>query len=303
MANTYFNAFFAIVVFVARSVEYANSTGMHFNGFNTERTFFGVPNQCTSVTFNIDILEGKSLTLAEMALTVTITEDVRIELTLNGTSWVRNLQAYDDQDSTSMTLTFNVLDELNWLVKSDNFTGELRFAKSVSTESGQGTIPLCSAALGVFYISRRWLFTESTEPADEVVELVHSQLQDFSNRTSDDVGTEVNCTRMSLLVDKSLLNEALDESGFTVLEPDMIDIGVCRGSCAGFLSQDKVHTQLLDYYSFKTGLNYVICCAPVEYSSLTILYEEREMEEGSLVYDVRTYDDIIVERCGCIYGV
>ena len=312
MASIFFEVSLAIVIFMATfvvSVDHAPPIDdVFFKGYNTLRAFngtVGVGDECYSLTFDIDVLEGKSLTKAQVHLNVVITQNVFFQLMLNGTTWERSLKANFHHNRTSMSVTFDVVDVVDWIVRSDNFTSELRFAMLTWIVTDDGLVPTCSAPGGVLQIFNRLLFTESTEPPGELFEVIQTQFQNISDQISDDVGTEANCSRKSLEVEKLILNEVLNGTGIKVLEPDVIDIGVCSGSCEGIVSQDKIHTMLLGYHLLtgSSDMDHVKCCIPIEYSSLTLLSVQQKAMEDSPVYEVRKYDDLVVERCGCVFGV
>ena len=96
----------------------------------------------------------------------------------------------------------------------------------------------------------------------------------------------------------------------TIASPDVFDTGVCGGHCIGNLPQETLHSSILHLLLTSTPnepsrvndtTNYQKCCAPVEYSAMSMVTIVQKPNHAP-VYEIKVFHDLSVKRCACIYS-
>lgn len=279
---------------------------------------------CSNLTFDVAAIEEREFIFkAEVYLEITYSVDVEIELWLTENIRVPPtvLNRPSTMTTSSETVVFQIGKYLVDLVDSDNFTGSLHFSLITWKIDANNQVKLtCNIPNGVLEIKRGdpSLVVYSYDTKEELLETIQKKLLDSSTSTTLPPSVRLNkressdhpCTRLSLDVDKKVLNDIMEGTHRTIALPDVFDTGVCAGSCLGSLAQETLHSSILHLLLSSTPnepakINdttvYQKCCAPVEYSAMSMITLLQKPNHPP-VYEIKVFHDLSVKRCACIYS-
>lgn len=280
------------------------------------------------MTFDAGAIEEREFIFkAEVYLDISYSVDVKIELWLDeDTRDATRLTRPSTMAKSSERVVFQIGKLLADQVDSKNFTGNLEFRLFVWKIDGNSESTLtCNIPNGVLEIrlDTPSLVVYSYDTKEELLETIQKKLLDSSytapteapssrpvaKRESISQSNEA-CQRASLEVDKKVLNDIMKGTYRTIASPDVFDTGVCGGHCIGNLPQETLHSSILHLLLTSTPnepskindtMNYQKCCAPVEYSAMSMITIVQKPDHPP-VYEIKVFHDLSVKRCACIYS-